>query len=291
MRWPGSPWGIGPHVLPKKNENEKRRNCERNVQLFFYLFLLGTFKCWNVSRSIIKNIKKESWRSNCWIVKKKTNCSIWYMYDSFKRSKKNETRKRQKKEPFWSHWVFFLSNSVFLSFFYLFYWSFLLYLAFARSQEWDSVITCHEETLEAFTWSKSRNALGSHSFKSTYKHRTVISSVCISTCGNFAIIGSNAGWIDIYNIQSGESSLSPLCPPFSFVVSLVVLLFPLFLLPFLLFVLPFLSSYCSSFLFSSCTPLLLCLTQSSPLFLSLLVLSSWSLLSCPLLFVPIWPCD
>eukprot|EP01126_Amoeba_proteus_P026200 TRINITY_DN2597_c0_g1_i10.p1 TRINITY_DN2597_c0_g1~~TRINITY_DN2597_c0_g1_i10.p1 ORF type:complete len:925 (-),score=181.40 TRINITY_DN2597_c0_g1_i10:62-2836(-) len=72
-----------------------------------------------------------------------------------------------------------------------------------KEKQWDNIITCHRGSKVARTWNKSRNKLGEHLLKSTSKHRTIITAVAISCCGNYAVIGSLAGWIDKYNIQSG----------------------------------------------------------------------------------------
>eukprot|EP01129_Flabellula_baltica_P000092 TRINITY_DN1009_c1_g1_i2.p1 TRINITY_DN1009_c1_g1~~TRINITY_DN1009_c1_g1_i2.p1 ORF type:complete len:667 (-),score=140.06 TRINITY_DN1009_c1_g1_i2:717-2696(-) len=72
-----------------------------------------------------------------------------------------------------------------------------------RQREWDNIITSHDESDCARTWSKENYRLGAHKLKSTSPTPTVITSVAISSCGNFAIIGAKNGWIDIFNIQSG----------------------------------------------------------------------------------------
>lgn len=73
----------------------------------------------------------------------------------------------------------------------------------AKEKEWDNVITCHLNHNTATTWRKERFSIGKHSLRSTERRANPITAVCISTCGNFAIIGSKSGWIDKYNIQSG----------------------------------------------------------------------------------------
>jgi U3 small nucleolar RNA-associated protein 21 len=40
--------------------------------------------------------------------------------------------------------------------------------------------------------------------KSHDPNRTPVKCVAVSSCGNFSIIGSATGWVDKFNIQSGE---------------------------------------------------------------------------------------
>lgn len=72
----------------------------------------------------------------------------------------------------------------------------------AKQRDWDCIISCHRNTNVATTWNKEKMAIGKHSLRSSERKARPITSVCISSCGNFAIIGSASGWIDKYNIQS-----------------------------------------------------------------------------------------
>jgi U3 small nucleolar RNA-associated protein 21 len=73
----------------------------------------------------------------------------------------------------------------------------------AKEKEWDNIITCHENSSIAYTWNFQKRIIGKHQLQSTEPKKTPIKSVAISTCGNFAIIGTASGWIDKFNIQSG----------------------------------------------------------------------------------------
>jgi U3 small nucleolar RNA-associated protein 21 len=72
-----------------------------------------------------------------------------------------------------------------------------------KQKEWDDVISCHENSVTAHTWSTHRSSLGSHQLVSSQRPPTPIKAVAISTCGNFGYIGTASGWIDKYNLQSG----------------------------------------------------------------------------------------
>lgn len=109
-----------------------------------------------------------------------------------------------------------------------------------RQHEWDNIITCHQNCYYAYSWRKETFSLGKHKMRSMDPVRSLVTvcsffiswqlntcfdiifesymitievvqswtivflqSVCLSACGNFALIGSQSGWIDKYNIQSG----------------------------------------------------------------------------------------
>eukprot|EP01130_Rhizamoeba_saxonica_P018231 TRINITY_DN9057_c0_g1_i1.p1 TRINITY_DN9057_c0_g1~~TRINITY_DN9057_c0_g1_i1.p1 ORF type:complete len:883 (-),score=176.62 TRINITY_DN9057_c0_g1_i1:97-2664(-) len=73
-----------------------------------------------------------------------------------------------------------------------------------RQREWDNMVTAHKNHYYAYSWNKENWRKGDHKFKSTSATSSHVTAVCISECGNFAIIGSKNGWIDKYNIQSGK---------------------------------------------------------------------------------------
>ncbi|RMZ77169.1 hypothetical protein DV737_g4500, partial [Chaetothyriales sp. CBS 132003] len=66
---------------------------------------------------------------------------------------------------------------------------------------WESIVTAHADDSRARTWSWGRKKAGRWAFESGDK--TPVTSVAITTCGTFAIIGSKAGAIDMFNLQSG----------------------------------------------------------------------------------------
>lgn len=66
---------------------------------------------------------------------------------------------------------------------------------------WESVITAHEGDKLARTWFWGRKKAGRWAFE-TGDHNPV-TSVAITACGTFAVIGSAAGALDMFNLQSG----------------------------------------------------------------------------------------
>ncbi|KAM9801262.1 WD repeat-containing protein 36 [Neosynchiropus ocellatus] len=73
-----------------------------------------------------------------------------------------------------------------------------------RQSDWDGIVACHRGRLAATTWSYQRCTMGAHHLKWGGGHQTsVATAVDITSCGNFAVIGSSCGRIDVYNLQSG----------------------------------------------------------------------------------------
>lgn len=66
---------------------------------------------------------------------------------------------------------------------------------------WESVVTSHENDKFARTWFWGRKKAGRWAFE-TGDHKPV-SSVAITACGTFAMVGSIAGSLDMFNLQSG----------------------------------------------------------------------------------------
>ncbi|KIW32533.1 uncharacterized protein PV07_04066 [Cladophialophora immunda] len=66
---------------------------------------------------------------------------------------------------------------------------------------WESVITAHADDKFARTWSWGRKKAGRWALE-TGDHKPV-TSVAITTCGTFAIVGSAGGSLDMFNLQSG----------------------------------------------------------------------------------------
>ncbi|KAF2843347.1 Utp21-domain-containing protein [Patellaria atrata CBS 101060] len=66
---------------------------------------------------------------------------------------------------------------------------------------WESVVTGHEGDKMARTWFWGRKKAGRWAFETGDGGE--VTSVAISQCGTFALIGSAAGGIDMYNLQSG----------------------------------------------------------------------------------------
>ncbi|KAG8422643.1 rRNA-processing protein utp21 [Metarhizium acridum] len=66
---------------------------------------------------------------------------------------------------------------------------------------WESVVTAHKGDPHARTWFWGRKRAGRWAFPTS--DNTNVSTVAISPCGTFAVIGSEGGSIDMYNLQSG----------------------------------------------------------------------------------------
>lgn len=66
---------------------------------------------------------------------------------------------------------------------------------------WESVVTAHADDRFARTWSWGRKQAGRWAFETS--DRQPVTSVAVTICGTFAIVGSAAGAIDMYNLQSG----------------------------------------------------------------------------------------
>lgn len=74
-----------------------------------------------------------------------------------------------------------------------------------REKDWCNLITCHESDCAAYLWSIKDSALGEHKLipPGKVEDQTPISCVCLSVCGNFGIVGTFAGKIERFNVQSG----------------------------------------------------------------------------------------
>lgn len=66
---------------------------------------------------------------------------------------------------------------------------------------WESVVTAHEGDSKARTWFWGRKRAGRWAFETG--DGAEVKSVAISPCGTFAVVGSAAGGIDMFNLQSG----------------------------------------------------------------------------------------
>ncbi|SMQ48425.1 unnamed protein product [Zymoseptoria tritici ST99CH_3D7] len=71
----------------------------------------------------------------------------------------------------------------------------------AASTGWESVLTAHEDDKKARTWFWGRKKAGRWAFETGDGGN--VTSVAMSPCGTFGIIGSEKGGIDMFNMQSG----------------------------------------------------------------------------------------
>ncbi|KAL5596124.1 hypothetical protein FOVSG1_009813 [Fusarium oxysporum f. sp. vasinfectum] len=67
---------------------------------------------------------------------------------------------------------------------------------------WESVVTAHKNDPYARTWFWGRKRAGRWAFPTG--DETNVSTVAISPCGTFALVGAESGGIDMYNLQSGN---------------------------------------------------------------------------------------
>lgn len=70
------------------------------------------------------------------------------------------------------------------------------------STGWESVVTAHKDDAYARTWFWGRKKAGRWAFPTGDSSH--VSTVAISPCGTFALVGSVSGGIDMYNLQSGN---------------------------------------------------------------------------------------
>lgn len=66
---------------------------------------------------------------------------------------------------------------------------------------WESVVTAHKGDAYARTWFWGRRRAGRWAFPTS--DGSNVSTVTISPCGTFAVVGSEQGGLDMYNLQSG----------------------------------------------------------------------------------------
>ncbi|KAJ2162414.1 rRNA-processing protein utp21 [Coemansia sp. RSA 552] len=73
----------------------------------------------------------------------------------------------------------------------------------AKTKDWDDVITSHQGSKAAHTWSVERKSLGKYTLEAS--DLTIVRAVAISACGNFGFLGLASGIIEMVNMQSGLS--------------------------------------------------------------------------------------
>ncbi|XP_061656643.1 WD repeat-containing protein 36 [Syngnathoides biaculeatus] len=75
--------------------------------------------------------------------------------------------------------------------------------ATARRADWDGIVACHRGRLATTTWNYRRCTMGAHHLRPPRGDDAVATAVDITSCGNFALVGSSCGRVDVYNLQSG----------------------------------------------------------------------------------------
>ncbi|XP_014768980.1 WD repeat-containing protein 36 [Octopus bimaculoides] len=79
-----------------------------------------------------------------------------------------------------------------------------------RESDWDNIVACHRGSHLVTTWSYLRSTMGDRKFD-VYKQRKeakdgtdiTATSVGITSCGNYCLLGYSSGHVDVFNIQSG----------------------------------------------------------------------------------------
>lgn len=74
-----------------------------------------------------------------------------------------------------------------------------------RERDWCNVVTCHSDTAQAYVWRLQNFVLGEHILTPCPDNPTPVKACAISACGNFTVLGTAAGWIERFNLQSGIS--------------------------------------------------------------------------------------
>lgn len=70
-----------------------------------------------------------------------------------------------------------------------------------KTLKWDNMLTSHKDSSKAKTWRFDRKTIGQHSLETSDK--SIITHISISSCGNFGLVSTCSGMIDIFNLQSG----------------------------------------------------------------------------------------
>lgn len=75
----------------------------------------------------------------------------------------------------------------------------------AKEKQWDNIAAFHENSDIVTTWTYDKCRMGDHVIlQPTFpKHGVVVSSLSLTSCGNYVVIGFSNGLIFKYNMQSG----------------------------------------------------------------------------------------
>ncbi|XP_077479730.1 WD repeat-containing protein 36 [Stigmatopora argus] len=107
-------------------------------------------------------------------------------------NKKKEQKKKKKKDG-WSYEELRLPAITAFS------------SAAARQADWDGIVACHRGRLATSTWNYRQCSMGAHHLRPPgVRADAVATAVDITSCGNFAVVGSSCGRLDVYNLQSGQ---------------------------------------------------------------------------------------
>lgn len=73
-----------------------------------------------------------------------------------------------------------------------------------RSRDWDDVLTTHANDKHAHTWTVRNKHMNPNTLNVARSKRSsaVATTSCVSACGNFALVGTSDGRVEMYNMQS-----------------------------------------------------------------------------------------
>lgn len=79
----------------------------------------------------------------------------------------------------------------------------IIAMAYERNKQgrWDNILTAHKDLTYAHSWNGKKGIVGPYHLETS--DGGFVKAVCISPCGNFGVVGSSLGGIDVYNLQSG----------------------------------------------------------------------------------------
>lgn len=75
-----------------------------------------------------------------------------------------------------------------------------------RERDWNNIVSCHRNDSHAYLWSFEKKALATKAslrLLTSDPSESAVTAVEMSTCGNFAIVATERGWLEKFNVQSG----------------------------------------------------------------------------------------
>ncbi len=70
-----------------------------------------------------------------------------------------------------------------------------------KTLKWDNMVSAHKGQSQARTWRLDRKTIGEHTLQTSDK--SIITHVSMSACGNFALLSTSSGLVEVFNVQSG----------------------------------------------------------------------------------------
>jgi U3 small nucleolar RNA-associated protein 21 len=72
-----------------------------------------------------------------------------------------------------------------------------------RERDWQNVLTCQDKSKAPFLWSSANHAISKVPVEALLP-KVRVTSVAVSSCGNFGVVGYENGSIQKFNMQSGK---------------------------------------------------------------------------------------